>query len=131
MVKSESVPHAIHFAPPPEFGGLQGRWTPESLLLGAIATCFTTTFRALAEYSHFECADLEVEVTATIQKAKSGYTFSEITIRPKLFISGEREHERGMQLLRKAMSLCLVSRAISTKQLFKPKVQAAHDAASA
>src|SRR5437867_6393980 len=59
LAKSNSAPNAIHFTAPPEFGGLEGRWTPEDLLLSAVASCYTTTFRALAEYSKFEYADLE------------------------------------------------------------------------
>src|SRR6266567_9090142 len=54
LAKSDSAPNAIHFAAPPQFGGLEGRWSPEDLLLCAIASCYTTTFRALAEYSKFE-----------------------------------------------------------------------------
>ena len=48
LAKSDSAPNAIHFSAPPEFGGLDGRWTPEDLLLAALASCFTTTFRAIA-----------------------------------------------------------------------------------
>ena len=29
IAKSDSAPNAIHFTAPPEFGGLEGRWTPE------------------------------------------------------------------------------------------------------
>ena len=62
IAKSDSAPNALHFTAPPEFGGLEGRWTPEDLLLTAVASCYTTTFRALADYSKFDYADLEVEV---------------------------------------------------------------------
>src|SRR5438445_9387091 len=68
LAKSNSAPNAIHFTAPPEFGGLEGRWTPEDLLLSAVASCYTTTFRALAEYSKFEYADLEVEVEVSFAK---------------------------------------------------------------
>ena len=54
MAKADSAPNVVHFTAPPEFGGLEERWTPEDMLLGAVASCFTTTFRALAEYSKFE-----------------------------------------------------------------------------
>ena len=37
LAKSDSAPNAIHFTAPTEFGGLEGRWTPEELLLAAIA----------------------------------------------------------------------------------------------
>src|SRR2546425_2999303 len=108
---------------PPEFGGLEGRWTPEDLLLSAVASCYTTTFRALAEYSKFEYADLEVEVEGSIRKTDSGYAFNEIVIRPKLTISSEEEQTRALRLLQKAKSVCLVSRALSVEQKFEPRVQ--------
>ena len=44
LAKCESSPNTIHFSEAAELGGLQGRWTPEQLLLCALAGCFTTTF---------------------------------------------------------------------------------------
>jgi peroxiredoxin-like protein len=123
LAKTDAAPNAIHFTAPPEFGGMEGRWTPESLLLCAIAGCFTTTFRAIAEYSKFEYADLEVQVEGTIKKVESGYAFTEITIRPNLSIGNETEQARGLRLLQKAKGLCLVSRALSLEQIFEPHIQ--------
>jgi len=76
LAKSDSMPNAIHFTAPPEFGGLEGRWTPEELLLTALASCFTTTFHAIAENSKFEYADLEVEAEGNVSKTNSGYIAS-------------------------------------------------------
>ena len=123
LAKTDAAPNAIHFTAPPEFGGLEGRWTPESLLLCAIAGCFTTTFRTLAEYSKFEYADLEVQVEGTIKKIASGYAFTEIAIRPSLAINDEAEQGRGIRLLEKTKGLCLVARALSVPQLFEPHIQ--------
>jgi len=123
LAKTDAAPNAIHFTAPPEFGGLEGRWTPESLLLCAIAGCFTTTFRAIAEYSKFEYADLEVQVEGTIKKVESGYAFTEIAIRPNLSIGNETEQARGLRLLQKAKGLCLVARSLSVEQIFEPHIQ--------
>lgn len=123
LAKTDAAPNAIHFTAPPEFGGLEGRWTPESLLLCSIAGCFTTSFRAIAEYSKFEYADLEVQVEGTIKKVESGYAFTEIVIRPNLSITNETEQARGMRLLQKTKGLCLVARAISVPQVFEPHIQ--------
>ena len=120
LAKADSAPNAIHFTAPPEFGGMDGRWTPESLLLSAIAGCYTTTFRAVAEYSKFEYADLEVQVEGTVRKVESGYAFTEIVIRPSLSILNEAEQQRGIRLLEKAKSLCLTARALSIPQAFEP-----------
>jgi len=124
LAKSDSAPNAIHFTAPPQFGGLDGRWSPEDLLLSAVAGCFTTTFQALAAYSDFHFTDLEVEVLGNVVKSESGYTFNEIVIRPKLTISGDEERARADRLLEKAKRLCLVSRALSTTQKFEPQIHA-------
>jgi organic hydroperoxide reductase OsmC/OhrA len=123
IAKSSSAPNALHFTSPPAFGGMEGRWTPEDLLLCAIASCFTTTFRTLAEYSKFEYTDLQVEVGGGISKADTGYSFGEVLICVNLTIPQEEERARALKLLHKAKSLCLVSRALSVEQKFEPHVQ--------
>ncbi len=123
IAKSGSAPNAIHFTSPPAFGGLEGRWTPEDLLLCAIASCYTTTFRTLAEYSKFEYTDLQVEVEGTISKADTGYSFGEVLVRANLMIPQEEEQALAIKLLHKTEGLCLVSRALSVKQRFEPRVQ--------
>ena len=125
LAKSDSAPNAIHFAAPPQFGGLEGRWSPEDLLLCAVASCFTTTFRALADHSKFEYTDLEVEVEGTVRKAESGYEFAGILIRPTLTISNLEERLRADRLLEKAKRLCLVSRALNTQETFESRVRVA------
>jgi len=120
IAKSDSATHAIHFAAPPEFGGADGRWTPEDFLLTALASCFTTTFHTLAGYSKFEFTDLEVDAEGTIAKTDTGYNFTGIVLRPSLTISGEDKRERALSLLQKVEELCLVSRALA----IAPKVEA-------
>ena len=104
---------------------MQGRWTPETLLLSAVAGCFTTTFEAIAGPSKLDYTDLEVEVEGAVSKASSGYGFTEIMIRPKLTIPRDDERGRALELLRKVHALCLVSRALSVAQKFEPQVEAA------
>jgi organic hydroperoxide reductase OsmC/OhrA len=123
LARSSSAPNAIHFTSPPAFGGLEGRWTPEDLLLCAISSCYTTTFRTLADYSKLKYTDLQVEVEGLINKADTGYSFGEVLIRPNLVIPREEDQARAIKLLHKAKELCLVSRALSIAQKFEPHVQ--------
>jgi peroxiredoxin-like protein len=123
IAKSSSAPNAIHFTSPPAFGGLEGRWTPEDLLLCAVASCYTTTFRTLAEYSKFEYTDLQVEADGVINKGASGYSFGEVSIHANLTISQEEGRAQASKLLHKAEELCLVSRALSVEQKFESRVQ--------
>jgi len=123
LAKSDSAPNAIHFTAPTEFGGLEGRWTPEELLLAAMAGCFTTTVRAIAGNSQFNFTDLQVEASGTVRKAETGYVFTEITLRPNLKIASAEERERALDLLKRAERLCLVSRAIGAPVKFEPQLE--------
>jgi organic hydroperoxide reductase OsmC/OhrA len=125
MAKSDHAPNVIHFTAPPKFGGVKDRWTPEDLLLCAIASCFTTTFHTIADYSKFEYTDLEVESEAAICKAESGYSYEYITLHPRLTISHEGAENVGYKLLEKAKQLCLVSRVIATPIRFQMNVEIA------
>lgn len=123
LAKSDSAPNAIHFAAPAQFGGIEGRWTPEDLLMSALASCFTTTFHAIADSCKFDYNDLEVEAEGIVRKQGTGYTFCEIVLRPSLTIPDEDKRERAVTLLQKAKELCLVSRALAPSQSFETKIK--------
>ena len=130
IAKSRSSPNAIHFTAPKSFGGLEGRWTPEELLLAAISGCFTTTFRTIVSKAESDFTDLEVEAAATMRKVQSGYMFTEIVLRPLLKIADPEQVERAMDLLNRAARLCLVSRTLDTPLRFEPKVEVTHELAT-
>ena len=123
ITKTNAAPNAIHFTVPPQFGGMEGRWSPEDLFLSSLASCFTTSFNAIADYSKFEYVDLEVEVEGTVAKTTTGYRFTGLVIRPKLKIAKEADEARGLELLNKTKSLCLVSRALDIPQELQPQVE--------
>ena len=124
LAKCESSPNTIHFSEAAELGGLQGRWTPEQLLLCALAGCFTTTFHDVARAAKFEFTDLEVEIEGSVRRVRSaGCNFSEILIRPTLTVQSEEQRETGLTLLRRAKSVCMISRAITVPQTMEPAVE--------
>jgi peroxiredoxin-like protein len=122
IAKSDSAPNAIHFTAPVSFGGIDGRWTPEDLLLGAIASCFTTTFRAIADHAKFEYIDLQMEVTGTVVRNDPGYGFSGILIRANLTVASQENQQQGDRLLQIAKARCVVARALAIQQTFEPLV---------
>jgi organic hydroperoxide reductase OsmC/OhrA len=129
LAKCESSPNTIHFSEAAELGGLQGRWTPEQLLLCALAGCFTTTFHDVARAAKFDYTDLEVEIEGSVRRSRTnGCNFSEILIRPRLTVSGSGEDQReaGLALLRRTKALCLISRAVTIPQTLEPVVEAVH-----
>jgi len=124
LAKCESSPNTIHFSEAAELGGLQGRWTPEQLLLCALAGCFTTTFHDVARGAKFEYTDLEVEIEGCVRRSRAaGCAFSEILIRPRPTVNSEDQTEAGLNLLRRTKAMCLISRAITVPQTLEPAVE--------
>lgn len=124
LAKCESSPNTIHFSEAAELGGLQGRWTPEQLMLCALAGCFTTTFHDVARSAKFDFTDLEVEIEGSVRRSRTaGCNFNEILIRPRLTVSLDEQREAGLALLRRAKSICMISRAITVPQTLEPTVE--------
>ena len=124
LAKCESSPNTIHFSEAAELGGLQGRWTPEQLLLCSMAGCFTTTFHEIARAAKFDYTDPEVEIEGTVRRNRNTATnFDEILIRPRLTVNSEEQCEAGLNLLRKTKAVCMISRAISVLQTLEPSVE--------
>jgi organic hydroperoxide reductase OsmC/OhrA len=123
IAKSDTTPTAIHFSAPPEYGGLEGQWTPEELLLASITGCFTTTFRSIASSARLEFTDLEVEALAKVHKVGSAFYFADIEIRPTLKIGNLENCDRALDLLERAETFSQISRALDLPLRFQPQVQ--------
>jgi peroxiredoxin-like protein len=123
IVSAEAVPQAIEFSAPPEFGGEAEMWTPETFFLASVATCYISTFRAMAEYSKFDNVALDVTVDGTITKEAGGFLFTEVTIHPVLTVATDEECDKGLKLLLKSEAACLISRSLKARVSIDPVVQ--------
>jgi peroxiredoxin-like protein len=130
ILDAEEVPRTINFAAPPEFGGEPGLWTPEHLLLGAVATCYVATFRAVAEGSKLACDGMEVDVEGSIEKQEGGFRFTQIILRPSIKIEREEDRERAERLVLKAERVCLISRSLACKTTVQAKVEVSEPVAA-
>jgi peroxiredoxin-like protein len=124
-VEAEGVKHAIEFSAPPEFRGEAGLWTPEHFFIAAVASCFITTFRAIAENSRFEPVSLDVSAEGVVEKREGGYEFTRVVLRPLLTISGENDRQRAARLLEKTELACLVSRSLKSEVTIEPRIELA------
>ncbi len=101
-------------APPVEFGGPGGRWSPESLLVAAVADCFVLSFRAVARASKMPWSDLHCAVTGTLDRADGKTRFTEFTLHARLVTPPDVETAKAVRLLEKAESVCLISNSLSS-----------------
>ncbi len=123
IVSAEAVPQALEFSTPPEFGGESEMWSPETLFLAAIASCYVSTFRSISDYSKFDCVALDVTVDGKIEKEQGGFRFTEVTVRPVLTVANEEQTDKGLKLLLKSEAACLVSRSLKANISLEPMVQ--------
>ena len=110
-VEGDPAVKPVEFSAPAEFGGESGVWSPEHLLLAAVASCFVTTFKAIAESSKFQPVSLGIVVEGTVEKGTGGYAFTRVVLTPELTVDWESDRQRGMQLLEKTERACLISRS--------------------
>jgi peroxiredoxin-like protein len=115
ILEVDDIPRTINFAAPPEFGGEPGLWTPEHMLVGAVATCYVSTFRAIAEYSKLPFHGMDVRVEGTIEKQEGGFRFTHIVLRPTIILEKAEDRERAQRLIEKSERACLISRSLSCK----------------
>jgi organic hydroperoxide reductase OsmC/OhrA len=105
------VPH-LWSASPAEFDGPGDRWSPETLLVGALGDCFILTFRAVARASKLPWTSLECHVTGTLDRIDRVTQFTEFEIRAQLEVPAGVDQHFARRLLDKAEGACLVSRSL-------------------
>jgi organic hydroperoxide reductase OsmC/OhrA len=100
---------------PIEFGGSGEHWSPEALLMAAVADCFILTFRAIAGPSRVPWSTLECSATGTLDRVERTTRFTEITLTVGLTIPEDVDAERALRLLHKAEENCLVTNSMVTE----------------
>lgn len=102
-------------APPSEFGGPGDRWSPEMLLVAAVADCFVLTFRAIAHASKFPWISLKCEVEGTLDRVERVAQFTEFHVRATLCVPPNTNEERAQRLLARAEQTCFITNSLKAK----------------
>ncbi len=110
-LNSERLP-MLHSAPPPEFGGPDDRWSPETLLVAAVADCFILTFRAIARASNFAYVSLECRAEGTLDRVDRVTQFTDFRIQAVLRVSEGTDDARARSLMLRAEQLCLITNSL-------------------
>ncbi len=120
----------LHVDAPPEFKGHDCAWTPEHLFVGAVNSCFMTTFLAIAENSKLDFVSFKTAADGKLEKLDGGFQMTEIILHPTLTIAHARDAERASRILEKAEKHCLISNSIKTTVHLQPEIDIVEQAAS-
>lgn len=110
-IKADDLPQIVT-APPAEFGGPGDQWSPETLLVGAIADCFILTFRAIARASKLEWTRLECSAEGVLERVERVTRFTTVTVKATLTVPAGTDEDKAERLLEKSEEACLVTRSM-------------------
>jgi organic hydroperoxide reductase OsmC/OhrA len=114
---------ALATQPPPEFGGPEGFWSPETLLAGAIVDCYVLSFRAIARASKLEWQDLRVDVEAVLDRVDGVTRFTEVRLQPRLRLAAGASETLARTVLQKAKASCLITNSLTATCTLEPVVE--------
>jgi organic hydroperoxide reductase OsmC/OhrA len=103
----------ISSAPPIEFGGPGNLWSPETLLVAAIADCFILTFKAIASASKLDWLDLQCDVEGKLERVDHVTRFSAFDIRASLTVPAGTDEQKARHILQKSETVCLISSSLN------------------
>ena len=120
-LESDSLP-PLRLAPPAEFDGPGDRWSPETLLVAAMAGCYVLTFRAVARASRVSWTWLRCEVGGTLERIDKAPQFTAFDMHVRLSIPPTMDEEQARRALEKAESQCLVSKSLKGTVRFTSEI---------
>ena len=105
----------LETAPPAEFGGPGDLWSPETLLVGAVANCFILSFRAIARASKLEWQDLSCQVEGVLDRVDGKTLFTELKLAVRLQVPASTDEVRAQRILEKAEETCLITNSMTAR----------------
>ncbi len=122
VVSGEGLPD-LDTQPPPQFGGSEGVWSPETMLSAAVANCFILTFRAIAKASGFGWNSLQCTVDGVLDRPERVTFFTTFNIHAVLHLPADSKIEMAQRLLEKAEQICLITASLKSETLLTTDIQ--------
>lgn len=120
---SPQLPVSFRVATPPEFDkGVPGIWSPEHLFTASVASCFMTTFLAIAEYSKLEYISFNCPSEGILDKVDGKFIMTEVILRPQLVLPAGGNAEKAERILQKAEAACLITNSVRSSVRLEPTV---------
>jgi peroxiredoxin-like protein len=113
----------LEAAGPAEFGGPGDLWSPETLLVGAVANCFILSFRAISRAARLEWHAISCDVEGVLDRVDRKLQFVAFTQRVLLEVPAAVDPEKARRLLEKAESSCLISNSLTASRELQAEIR--------
>jgi uncharacterized OsmC-like protein len=109
-----------------EYGGPGGRWSPETLLVAAVADCFVLSFRACARAAGLPWTRIGCKVSGTLDRVDGKRTqFTAFDLHATLVTPPGVDADKAIRVLEKAEDTCLITNSMSATTHLRCTVSAA------
>ena len=112
----------LETAGPPEFGGPGDVWSPETLLVGAVADCFILSFRAIARTARLDWSGLTCKAEGTLEKVEKLTQFTGFTVTATLTVPAGTNEAKARTILEKAEKYCLITNSMKAESHLEAEV---------
>jgi organic hydroperoxide reductase OsmC/OhrA len=112
----------LETAPPPQFDGPGGAWSPETLLCAAVADCFILSFRAYARAARFEWSHIECRVEGTLERVERVPQFTAFRTNATLTVPPDADDATARKLLEQAEHGCLIANSLRGARTLEAQV---------
>ena len=103
----------IEVATPPGFGGPDGLWSPEELLVAAVQSCLMTTFLYFVELVGIRLVSYDSNGTGTMEKTPDGLRFTAMDVAIVVKVESESDRQKAIGLKKKLEKYCPVSASLN------------------
>lgn len=115
----------IESAAPAEFGGPGDRWSPETLLLAAVADCYILTFKAIARASKCDWSAIRCDVEGTLDRVDRVTRFTQFQLAVVLDVPAGTDEQAAMRILEKTEHACLITNSMTVQSHLNAEVRSA------
>jgi peroxiredoxin-like protein len=113
----------IQVAPPPEFKGHEGIWSPDDLFVASANVCVMTTFLAVAERAGLAFTSYENVAEGRLELVDGKFQFTAITLKPTITLSANADATKARELIEKAEANCLTSNSMKARVSLEPTIR--------
>jgi organic hydroperoxide reductase OsmC/OhrA len=110
-LEGEGLP-TLASAPPAEFGGPGDRWSPETLLVAAVADCLVLSFRAVASARRLAWTSIRCEASGTLDQAAGVTQFTAIDLHAQLWVPATTDVDIARGVIERAEKVCLLANSL-------------------
>ncbi|MFO8013584.1 MAG: OsmC family protein [Phycisphaerae bacterium] len=113
LAARENPPLSV--ATPPAFGGPEGVWSPEELLVGSVASCLMSTFLYFTDRFDVPVEAYTSDASGRMEKTPNGLRFTSMELAIRATVADEETRQRAadLRLNEKLEKYCPVSTALN------------------